>query len=84
MNSVGLWAVGSLLILSGFAMVLIGSLPSPATSAGGLILIGPVPIVFGSGPPGGLIVLLSLIAAVLMVLALYLSLTAGRRTRERA
>jgi uncharacterized membrane protein len=53
--------LGVALILVGFALVFMGSLGESNASAGGVIFIGPFPIVFGSGPGGGELALISLL-----------------------
>ena len=72
MRATTLFALGFALILVGTAIVVIGSLGSTNASAGVVVFIGPVPIVFGSGTNGGLLVLIALIAAVGMILLFYL------------
>jgi uncharacterized membrane protein len=63
--------VGMLVILVGVVLVLAGSLQGGNGSVGGVVFIGPFPIVFGSGPGGGELALLSLaIGAVMVVLFL--------------
>jgi uncharacterized membrane protein len=48
-------------------------------SVGGVILIGPIPIVFGSGPEAGLLIAISII---LTVVSVVLFLIMNRRTRK--
>ncbi len=43
------------------------------TSAGGFILIGPFPIVFGTGGNGGELALLSVVLGILMITVLFIS-----------
>jgi uncharacterized membrane protein len=64
------WLVelGLLLVLAGFGLVFIGS---GNVSTGGVIFLGPFPIVFGSGPGGGTLALLSVVIGGIM-LALFL------------
>jgi len=73
-------SAGFLIVALGVTIVLIG-IPSHSSDASiaGVVLIGPFPIAFGAGPESGPIVLLSLVAAVLLVLAIYLSLIVRRR-----
>lgn len=60
-----------IVVLVGFALVFAGSVGGGTASAGGVVFIGPFPIVFGSGPGGGNLALLSLaIGAVTVVLFL--------------
>ena len=66
---------GIILILIGFAMVFIGTMvvSSQKTNIGGLIMIGPIPIAFGTSPETTVIAML--IGVVLMLLMFFL----GRR-----
>lgn len=77
---------GSLLILSGmglimigFLLVFIGMLLSAASGegeveGGGVIMIGPIPIIFGtSGRAAGLVTLLAIVLIVLWIIASLLS-----------
>jgi uncharacterized membrane protein len=52
--SVLLTAIGLALIVAGFVSLALSTAapPSAGASYGGLILIGPVPIIFGAGPQG--------------------------------
>lgn len=60
-------------IVLGIVVVIAGALMSARDiSTGGVILIGPIPIVIGSGPLGGLLaVLATLLTLVLLVVTLY-------------
>ncbi|VVB51421.1 Uncharacterised protein [uncultured archaeon] len=63
-----------ILILIGFAMVFIGTIvSSQKTNIGGLIMIGPIPIAFGTSPE--ITVIAMLIGVVLMLLMFFI----GRR-----
>ncbi|MFZ3168144.1 MAG: DUF131 domain-containing protein [Candidatus Methanoperedens sp.] len=65
---------GIILILIGFAMVFIGTIvSSQKTNIGGLIMIGPIPIAFGTSPE--ITVIAMLIGVILMLLMFFL----GRR-----
>ncbi len=58
--------LGIILILLGFAFMLTGALLSARESSfGGLIMIGPIPIAFGSSP---IITLIAIAAAILLML----------------
>lgn len=59
--------VGLLVILAGFALVFFGAAGQGSVSTGGVIFIGPFPIVFGSGPNGWPLALVSLVIGVIMV-----------------
>jgi uncharacterized protein (TIGR00304 family) len=60
-----LW-LGILLILSGLLLVFISLLRGTEMAYGGMILIGPIPVVFGSSP--ALTVLSMILAITLMIL----------------
>ncbi len=65
---------GILLILSGFALVLIGAVLSASNAAfGGLIMIGPIPIAFGSSPE------ITVVAMVIGLLLMLMFFILGRR-----
>jgi len=73
-----LYAVGVLLLFLGFATIVLGSFTGTNATAGGFVLIGPIPIVFGSGKDAGLLAILSLAAGLIMVGMVYLTF---RQTR---
>jgi uncharacterized membrane protein len=84
MNLSRLYAAGFLLIVIGIGIVVLGTLSSTSTSAslGGVVFIGPFPIVFGSGPGSGLLALTALIIAAVMVVTFYLSILLRRGRGE--
>lgn len=62
---------GIILILIGFAMFFIGTIvSSQKTNIGGLIMIGPIPIAFGTSPE--ITVIAMLIGVVLMILMFFI------------
>lgn len=65
--------LGMVLFVIGFTLILLGSLLSAGAnlSAGGVVIIGPIPILLGSGPYGQILALISALIA-LLVVALYL------------
>jgi uncharacterized membrane protein len=67
------WLVGLglLLVLVGFGLVFVGSVRSGNVSSSGVIFLGPFPIVYGSGPGGGFLSLVSVVIGGVM-LALFL------------
>lgn len=76
-----LFFLGLAVVLIGFALVVLGMLLQPSTpfsdSFGGVVLIGPIPILFGAGPEASTLIVIGLvIAVVLMIVSL---LTARRR-----
>lgn len=81
----GLLFLGLSVIMVGMAFVVLGSADQGSVSTGGFILIGPFPIVFGTGPNGGQLATLALVVGLLMVallsaLAWWLT-SAGRGAR---
>ena len=77
--------LGSALIVAGAGAVFYGSLSGGSSSSGGFILIGPFPIVFGSGSEGQGLALLSLALGILMLsLILVAALRKPSLTREGA
>lgn len=66
--------LGIYLILIGFALLFVGMIISARnTSFGGLVLIGPIPIAFGSSP---LITVIAMIIGLLLMIAYFII---GRR-----
>jgi len=63
-------ALGFVLVVAGTAAVVFGSVGQTGASTGGFILIGPFPIVFGTGSRGSELALLSLLLGGLMILLL--------------
>jgi len=74
-----LYAVGVLLLFLGFAMIVLGSFTGGNANVGGFVLIGPIPIVFGSGKDAGLLAILSVVAGLIMIAIVYLILRQTRR-----
>jgi uncharacterized membrane protein len=58
---------GILIIFLGFGLLLGGSLGQGTVSTGGVVFIGPFPIVFGSGPNGWVLALMSVLIGGIMV-----------------
>ena len=85
MNPARLTLLGFAIILAGFLVVVFGALtgPSGSTSSGGFILVGPVPIVFGSGPDSGMLAEVALVITVAMVAFYLLSIFLWRSGRRR-
>jgi uncharacterized membrane protein len=86
MNSSRLILLGVAIIFVGFAVVAVGAFsgPSGSGSSGGFILIGPIPIVFGSGPNSGMLAAVALAITVGMVVMYLVSffLWSSERRRE--
>ena len=68
----GFLLLGIVLVVVGIAVLVIATLVLGGSgSVGGIILIGPIPIVFGSGPDAGWLIAISVILTVVSV-ALFL------------
>jgi uncharacterized membrane protein len=87
-NAVRLVWVGFAVIFVGFFVAALGTFQSQggSNSAGGVILIGPVPIIFGSGQGSGTLVTIAIVLSAVMI-AMYLASfllfwRAGRRQEE--
>jgi uncharacterized membrane protein len=74
-----LYLVGIILLLGGFLFLFIGSAGGGSSSFGGAIFIGPFPIVFGSGPGSGTLILTSVVIAVAMIVVMFVSILMARR-----
>ncbi len=88
-DSSKLLSLGVVIILAGFFVVFVGALMGAgtggSTSTGGFILIGPIPIVFGSGPEAGMLATVALVISVVMIAVYLLSfLFWGARKRRGA
>lgn len=79
-----LFLIGIILVLLGTAILAFGSLGSGSTSVGGVVFIGPLPLVFGSGPNSGLLALTAVVIGAVMVIVLYLNVLLRRRSRGSA
>jgi uncharacterized membrane protein len=65
---------GFLLILLGMGLIIIGGLSQVGRSSVGMVFfIGPIPIVFSSGPDSFPVLLISLILAAFMILMTWLT-----------
>ncbi len=66
-----LMAAGIVILLAGLCLLVVGAAGQGSASSGGVVFIGPFPIVFGSGPDGGTLAALSvIIGGVMLVLLL--------------
>ncbi len=79
MDTVRLYIVGFLLVLTGVVLLFIGSAGSSSTSFGAVVFIGPFPIAFGSGPDAGTLILIGIVISIAMVLIFFLSFILPRR-----
>lgn len=84
MDAAKLMPIGFALTLVGFFVVAVGAATGGggSGSAGGFVLIGPVPIIFGSGPNSGTLVEVGALLTVVMV-AVYLAAFLAWRSRVR-
>jgi uncharacterized membrane protein len=71
--------LGIILVFAGIAVLVFASLVFGGSSVGGVILIGPIPIVFGAGPDAAWLIAISII---LTVVSVVLFLIMNRRTRR--
>jgi uncharacterized membrane protein len=77
----GLILLGITLVFVGIAVIIIASIVLGGSgSVGGIILIGPIPIVFGAGPEA---VWLIVISVILSVISIVLFLIMNRRVRRK-
>ena len=74
--------LGSLIFLAGFGLIVIGAIGQGNVSTGGVVFIGPFPIVFGSGPGGSVLALMSVLLGAVMVVLLLLWGWRAARMRE--
>ncbi len=78
-----LLAVGLLILLAGIGLLVVGTTEQGNASTGGVIFIGPFPIVFGSGPGGTTLGLGSvLIGGVMLILLLIWGWRLSKARRE--
>ena len=76
----GFLLLGIVLVFVGLVILVVASLVFGGSgSVGGIILIGPIPIVFGAGPDASWLIVISIILA---VLSLVLFLVMNRRLRR--
>jgi uncharacterized membrane protein len=77
----GLVLLGITLIFVGLVVIIVASvvLGGGSGSVGGIILIGPIPIVFGAGPEAGWLIAVSIIISVISIVSF---LIMNRRVRR--
>jgi len=76
----GLVLLGITLVFVGIAVIIVASIVLGGSgSVGGIILIGPIPIIFGAGPEAGWLIAISVI---LSVISIVLFLIMNRRVRR--
>ena len=77
----GFLLLGIALVFVGIAVLVVASIVLGGSgSVGGIILIGPIPIVFGSGPDAGWLIAISVI---LTVASITLFLIMNKRSRRK-
>ena len=77
----GFLLLGIALVFVGIAVLVVATLVLGGSgSVGGIILIGPIPIVFGSGPDAGWLIAISVI---LTVASIALFLIMNKRSRRK-
>jgi uncharacterized membrane protein len=77
----GFLLLGIALVFVGIAVLVVASIfLGGSGSAGGIILIGPIPIVFGSGPDSGWLIAISVI---LTIASIALFLIMNKRSRGK-
>jgi len=67
-----LFLAGLVIILIGFGLIIVGSATQAGASTGGVVFIGPFPIVFGSGPNGSSLALVSVVIGAAMIVLVML------------
>jgi uncharacterized membrane protein len=82
MDASRLYVLGFVILFAGVALLFIGDASSSSESFGGVVFIGPIPFVFGTGPEAGILTLTAVIIAVAMILMFYLSIILSRRGRS--
>lgn len=76
----GFLLLGVALVFVGFAVIIVVSvLLGGSGSVGGIILVGPIPIVFGAGPDAGWLIVISIILTAISVISF---LILGRRQKK--
>jgi uncharacterized membrane protein len=76
----GFLLIGTALVFVGIAILVAASVVLGGSgSVGGIILVGPIPIVFGAGPDAGWLIAVSIL---LTVVSVVLFLVLNRRNRK--
>jgi uncharacterized membrane protein len=84
MNPARLILLGVAIIFAGFLVLVLGAFlgSGGSTLSGGFILIGPIPIVFGSGPNSGNLATVGLLITVAMVVVYLMSFLFWRSRQQ--
>ncbi|MDG6934094.1 MAG: DUF131 domain-containing protein [Nitrososphaerota archaeon] len=80
--SIVLIMLGLFLIIAGI-VISSGSVSKTQTTTGGVIFIGPVPIVFGSGPGYPFLVIVGVLITFLIIASLLVTVILSRRNEHR-
>ena len=72
--------IGLVIVLIGMALLLVGSMEGGNVSTGGFVLIGPFPMVFGSGTNGSQLALLAVVTGIVILVLVF---TFAGRIRRR-
>lgn len=80
--SVGLIMLGLFFMISGI-VISFGSVSKTQMTTGGVIFIGPVPIVFGSGPGYPFLVIVGVLITVMIIASLIFTAILSRRNEQR-
>ena len=73
-----LMTAGTLMVAVGIALLAFGASGQGGGSAGGFVLIGPIPIVFATGSYGEELAILSVLAGILIIIVLFMALSRFR------
>lgn len=73
--------LGIALVFIGVAVIVVASIALGGGSVGGVIFIGPIPIVFGAGPDAFLLIGISI---VISIISIVLFLILNRRARRES
>lgn len=80
-TAISLTLAGLALTLLGGSLMVVGATRETNVSVGGVVFVGPIPIAFGYGPQGPILVLVSAILLLAMALV-FVSLFLRRRKAE--
>ncbi|HLN89774.1 MAG TPA: DUF131 domain-containing protein [Candidatus Binatia bacterium] len=76
----GFLLLGITLVFAGIAVLVVASLVFGGSgSVGGVILIGPIPIVFGAGSEAGLLIAVSIVLTVISIIFFVITNRRARR-----
>lgn len=70
---------GFALIFIGVIILLIALVQNDSGSVGGVVFIGPIPIVFGAGPDSNWLIIISIIIALVMIVGFFIFTKRSKR-----